>query len=141
MVECSVREVMKISKNSKCPCGSGKKYKECCYKYHKGANPPNALELMKSRYSAYAAGEAKYIIKTTHPSSPHFEENKDEWIKSVKEFSKNEFKKLEILDFKESENEAFVEFKAFIDDYVMHERSYFIKEDRWYYVKGVDNTN
>ena len=64
MVECSVREVMKISKNSKCPCGSGKKYKECCYKYHKGANPPNALLLMKSRYSAYAAGDAKYIIKT-----------------------------------------------------------------------------
>ena len=121
--------------------GRNLKYKECCFKYHKCANPPNALELMKSRYSAYAAGDAKYIIKTTHLSSPYFEKNKDEWIKSIKEFSKSEFKKLEILDFKESENEAFVEFKAFIEDYVMLERSYFIKEDRWYYVKGVDNTN
>jgi SEC-C motif-containing protein len=129
---------MKISKNSKCPCGSGKKYKECCYKYHKGANPLNALLLMKSRYSAYAAGDAKYIIKTTHPNSPHFEKNKDEWIKSIKEFSKSEFKKLDILDFKESENEAFVEFKAYIDDDVMHERSYFVKDDKWYYVNAID---
>ena len=128
---------MKISKNSKCPCGSGKKYKECCYKFHKGANPKNALLLMKSRFSAYATGEANYIIKTTHKNSPHFEENKKEWIKSIKEFSKSEFKKLEIVDFTDGEKEAFVEFKAYIDDYVMKEKSLFLKEDKWYYVKGV----
>ncbi|GAB6044743.1 YchJ family protein [Caminibacter profundus] len=127
---------MKISKNSKCPCGSGKKYKECCYRFHKGSNPKNALELMKSRYSAYAAQNANYIIKTTHKNSPHFEKNKDEWIKSIKEFSKSEFKKLEIIEFVDGENEAFVEFKAFIDDYVMREKSRFIKEDKWYYVDG-----
>jgi len=131
---------MKISKNSKCPCGSGKKYKECCFKYHKGANPKNALDLMKSRYSAYAAGEANYIIKTTHKNSPHFEKNKKEWIKSIKEFSKSDFKKLEIIEFIDGEKESYVEFKAFIDDYVMHEKSRFIKEDKWYYVGG-DNEN
>ena len=128
---------MKISKNSKCPCGSGKKYKECCYKFHKGANPKNALELMKSRFSAYAVGDANYIIKTTYKDSLHFEKDKKEWIKSIKEFSKSDFKKLEIIEFTDGENRAFVEFKAYIDDYVMHEKSEFIKEDKWYYIKGV----
>ncbi len=128
---------MKISKNSKCPCGSGKKYKECCFRFHKGSNPKNALELMKSRFSAYAAGEANYIIKTTYKNSPHFEENKKEWIKSIKDFSKSEFKKLEIIEFIDGDKKAFVKFRAYIDDYVMEEKSLFIKEDKWYYVKGV----
>ena len=131
---------MKLSKNSKCPCGSGRKYKECCFKYHKGSNPKNALELMKSRFSAYAAGEANYIIKTTHKNSPHFEENKKEWIKSIKEFSKREFKKLEIINFIDGEKEAFVKFRAYIDDYVMEEKSRFIKEDKWYYMEA-ENEN
>ncbi len=127
---------MKISKNSKCPCGSGKKYKECCFKFHKGASPKNALLLMKSRYSAYATGEANYIIKTTHKNSFHYENDKKEWIKSIKEFSKSEFKRLEIINFIDGEKEAFVEFKAYIDNYVMHEKSRFIKEDKWYYIGG-----
>jgi len=126
----------KISKNSKCPCGSGKKYKECCFKYHKGANPKNALLLMKSRFSAYVAGEANYIIKTTHKNSPHCEKDTQNWIKSIKKFSKSEFKKLEIIEFTDGEKEAYVEFKAYIDDYVIHEKSFFLKEDKWYYVGG-----
>jgi len=60
----------------------------------------------------------------------------NEWKKSIKEFSKSEFKKLEIVEFIDGEKEAVVEFKAFIDDYVMHERSRFVKEDKWYYVDG-----
>jgi SEC-C motif-containing protein len=132
---------MKFSKNSKCLCGSGKKYKECCFKCHKINSAPNALLLMKSRYTAYVIGNANFIIKTTHPDSPHFEEDKKEWIKSIKEFSKSNFKKLEIIEFIDGEKEAFVEFKAYIDDFIMHERSQFLKEDKWYYVKGVNNEN
>jgi len=128
---------MKISKNSKCPCGSGKKYKECCGRWHKLGSAPNALLLMKSRYSAYAVGNTEFIIKTTHKDSPHYEKDINEWKKSIKEFSKSSFKKLEIIGFIDGEKEAYVEFKAFIDDYEMHEKSYFIKEDKWYYVKGV----
>jgi SEC-C motif-containing protein len=132
---------MKFSKNSKCPCGSGKKYKDCCYRWHKINKAPNALLLMKSRFSAYSIGNAEYIIKTTHPNSPHFEKDKNEWIKSIKEFSKSDFKKLEIIEFVDGKKEAFVEFKAYIDDYVMHEKSRFIKEDKWYYVDGVQYKN
>ena len=128
---------MKISKNSKCPCGSGKKYKECCYKWHKIGSAPNALLLMKSGYTAYAIGNAEYIIKTTHPGSPHYEKDLNTWKKSIKEFSKSEFKKLEIIEFIDGEKEAYVEFKAYIDDYVMHEKSSFLKENKWCYFDGI----
>jgi len=127
---------MKISKNTKCPCGSGKKYKDCCFRWHKIASAPNALLLMKSRFAAYAIGNAEYIIKTTHPNSPHKEKNLNKWKKSIKEFSKSDFKKLEIVEFIDGEKEAVVEFKAFINEYVMHERSKFLKEDKWYYIDG-----
>jgi len=127
---------MKISKNSKCPCGSGKKYKECCFKWHKLGTAPNALLLMKSRFSAYAIGNADYIIKTTYKTSPHYELDINEWKKSIKEFSNSNFKKLEIVEFIDGEKEAFVEFRAYIDDYVMKEKSRFLKEDKWYYVVG-----
>ncbi len=128
---------MKISRNTKCPCGSGKKYKDCCYKWHKIGSAPNALLLMKSRFTAYAMGNVDYIIKTTHPASPYYERDLDEWKKSIKEFSNSDFEKLEIVEFIDGEKEAIVEFKAFIDNFVMHERSRFIKENKWYYIDGV----
>ncbi|MEO1922885.1 MAG: YchJ family metal-binding protein [Nautiliaceae bacterium] len=129
---------MKFSKNSKCPCGSGKKYKECCYKWHKISKAPNALLLMKSRYSAYALGDADYIIKTTHSGSPHYEKDIKAWKKSIKNFSESEFKKLEIVEYKNEGKKAFVKFKAYIDDFIMEEESFFVKEDKWYYVEGVE---
>jgi len=132
-----LRKNIKISKNSKCPCGSNKKYKECCFKFHKGSNPKNALELMRSRYSAYVLGKAEYIIKTTHKDSPHFEKNKKEWIKSIKYFSTSQFHKLEIIEFIDGVKESYVEFTAYIDNYIMHEKSFFIKEDKWYSFKEV----
>jgi len=128
---------MKFSKNSPCPCGSGKKYKECCYKWHKIGSAPNALLLMKSRYTAYAIGNAEYIVKTTHPDSPHFEKDLNEWKKSIKEFGNSEFKKLEIIEFIDGEKEAFVEFKAYIENYIMHEKSHFVKEEKWFYIDGI----
>ena len=118
-----------------CPCGSGKKYKKCCYLFHKNrAKPKNALLLMKSRYSAYAKGEIKYIIKTTHKNNPEWQN--PNWENDLKLFCNSEFKKLEIIEFIDGEKVAFVEFKAYIDDYVLHEKSKFIKEDIWLYEGG-----
>ncbi len=119
----------KFSPNSPCPCGSKKKYKKCCQIYHKGAVAKDALSLMKSRYSAFAIGDIKYIIKTSI-----FQKDYDE----LKAFSERcEFKKLEILD----SGENFVTFKATIycegKDASFSEKSYFIrKEGRWYYDRG-----
>ncbi len=125
---------MKLSKNSPCPCGSGKKYKFCCLLYHKGKIAATPLELMRSRYSAYAAGQWRYILKTTHPSSPYYQENHQKWKEEILEFSKSRFKKLEIISY---DNDAgIVEFRAHIDEYVLHEKSYFKKDPHWLYYKG-----
>jgi len=118
----------------KCPCGSLVDYKKCCKPFHKNKKKPkNALELMRSRYSAYAMGEIKYIQKTTHKNNEEWQN--PNWQEEIKLFSQSEFKKLEILDFIDGEKEAFVEFKAYIDDYVLHEKSKFVKEDVWLYLK------
>src|SRR5687767_14362836 len=51
-----------------CPCGSQRPYAECCAPYHRGERePPNAEALMRSRYSAFAVGEADYLLRTLHP--------------------------------------------------------------------------
>lgn len=79
-----------------CPCHSGLPYDCCCKKFHKGQKPTTPLELMRSRYSAYALNLSDYIIQTTHPS---LREPLPYWKESILEFSKNtSFEGLEILE-------------------------------------------
>src|SRR5690349_18662691 len=51
-----------------CPCGLGDDYESCCGRLHAGAPAPTAESLMRSRYSAYAVGDAGYLLRTWHPS-------------------------------------------------------------------------
>jgi SEC-C motif-containing protein len=128
--------------NKLCFCGSGKKYKKCCQTYHKGAIPQNALLLMKSRYSAYCVGDAKYIIKTTHQNNTDFTTNTTKWIEDIKSFTNNTiFNKLEIIKFIDGENIAYVEFKAYMNqnnkEVILNEKSKFQKVDKyWLYENG-----
>ncbi|HEY8293757.1 MAG TPA: YchJ family protein [Micrococcaceae bacterium] len=51
--------------SSSCPCLSGLAYHECCGRFHRGELPaPTAEALMRSRYSAFAAGLADYLLAT-----------------------------------------------------------------------------
>ena len=64
---------MPMTANSQCPCGSGERYDDCCGLYHgRRASPPTAEALMRSRYSAYVLGDAKYLYRSwderTRPS-------------------------------------------------------------------------
>jgi SEC-C motif domain protein len=52
-----------------CPCGLGDDYASCCGRLHAGAPAPTAESLMRSRYSAFAAGDAGYLLRTWHPSA------------------------------------------------------------------------
>lgn len=126
-----------------CPCKSNKPYAECCEKYHLGKTfPENANLLMRSRFSAYALGLIDYIIKTSHPKNPCF--NKD--LKILKEEIKNfckttSFNDLEILDFVEKYNQAFVTFIAYLktsnEDLTFTEISHFEKlNGKWLYKDG-----
>lgn len=131
---------MKLSANDKCPCGSGKKYKQCCEIYHKGVKPPNALILMKSRYSAYASENVVYITKTTHKTSPYFEADLNKWQNELKRYTKEAiFTKLEILEFIDNKLEAFVTFKAYSNFGEQLEKSRFVKDsDIWFYIEAIE---
>jgi SEC-C motif-containing protein len=51
-----------------CPCGLGDDYDSCCGRFHGGVAAPTAELLMRSRYSAFAVGDAGYLLRTWHPS-------------------------------------------------------------------------
>jgi SEC-C motif domain protein len=51
-----------------CPCGLGEDYESCCGRLHAGAPAPTAESLMRSRYSAFAVGDTRYLLRTWHPS-------------------------------------------------------------------------
>ncbi len=125
-----------------CPCGSGKSYEECCQPFHQGLLPDTALKLMRSRYAAYALNLPDYIIKTTHPTHSQYCRDLALWRRQISEFSLHtHFKKLEILDFKEVENEATVTFVAHLlqneQDVTFTEKSWFDKVDGvWLYRSG-----
>ena len=97
----------------KCPCCSGQSYQDCCCIYHQGKEPKNALDLMRSRYSAYALNNVEYIVRTTHPRHPAVSQNLQKWKEEILNFSLNtDFEELEILDFKEQSDRATVVFIA-----------------------------
>jgi SEC-C motif-containing protein len=134
---------LKFSVNDFCPCGSLKKYKKCCKFFHdKITFPKTALELMKSRFSAFAVSNSDYIIFTTHENNPDFTTEIKSWSKDILNFSNNtEFKKLEILEFIDDEIESFVTFKATLiqgkENISFIEKSRFLKvEGIWKYVDG-----
>jgi SEC-C motif-containing protein len=126
----------------KCPCCSGKFYKDCCSVYHQGKEAENALALMRSRYSAYALNHVEYIMRTTHPRHPAVSQNLYKWKEEILKFAMNiDFERLEILDFKEQSDRAIVIFIAHLkqndEDVSFTERSFFSKTDgRWLYVNG-----
>lgn len=70
---------------SRCPCGSGSSYADCCAAFHAGLRPaPSAEALMRSRYSAYALKKAAYLIATWHsdtrPAALELDDDTTRWI-------------------------------------------------------------
>lgn len=97
---------------------------------------------MRSRYSAYALGLAEYIIESTHPESPHFVSNKQQWLHQIRTFSQQvNFDGLEILETENLDSEAFVAFVAHLSketaDLTFTEKSRFLKQGHaWKYMDG-----
>jgi len=129
----------KYSPNALCPCGSTQKYKKCCAKYHKGAFAPNALTLMKSRYSAFATQQSDHIVKTTHPLNSDYTEDIATWKASIALFCEHtNFLGLEIISVEEGEKESYVHFIAKLSSGDLNEKSHFLfEEGQWLYVDGI----
>ncbi|MFF2389931.1 YchJ family protein [Agromyces sp. NPDC058104] len=54
----------------RCPCLSGLTFGECCRRHLSGESPaPTAVQLMRSRYTAFVTGDAEYLLATWHPST------------------------------------------------------------------------
>ncbi len=125
-----------------CPCYSGKMYEMCCKPFHFGQDPLTALELMRSRFSAYALGLCEYIIKTTHPKNLQVCHDTHRWAQEISEFcAHTQFKNLDILEFEHKGEFATVTFFADLiqneKDVSFTEKSIFEKvHGRWLYLSG-----
>lgn len=52
-----------------CPCGAAPLYRDCCQPLHRGVPASSPETLMRSRYSAFALGDADYLIQSWHPQT------------------------------------------------------------------------
>jgi SEC-C motif domain protein len=123
----------------KCPCGSNNSYDNCCGQFilHHQI-PSSALQLMRSRYTAYTQGNISYIQTTMKGSAAlnfNVKEAKD-WSLKVIWLDLTILGTSQILD-----NQATIHFKArYIENNqlcFLKEKSIFEKFDsKWYYTSG-----
>ena len=133
----------KFSPNTPCPCGRGKKYKQCCRPFHNGKPAPTPEALMRSRYTAYAINNVAYIINTTHPQSPLYQANTAKWAVELGQFcASTRFERLTVQSTSSDSTETgWVTFTATLfqgtRDVSFTERSLFRKQNgKWLYVSG-----
>jgi SEC-C motif-containing protein len=111
---------------SRCPCGLPAPYDACCGRFHAGTAAPTPELLMRSRYTAFAVGDAGYLLHTWHPTTrPSTVATGAGWLR------------LEVLESSGGllDVEGEVWFRAHARDRVVEERSRFVREGgRWMYV-------
>ncbi|GAA3220223.1 YchJ family protein [Oerskovia jenensis] len=142
--------------DARCPCLSGETYGACCGRYHRGlatgpstgtvggsevsglaASAPTAEALMRSRYAAFAVGDADYLLATWHPSTRPADLDLDDDVT---------WRRLDVVATSAGgplDRTGVVEFVAHYrsagtrERGSLHEVSSFVREDgRWYYVDG-----
>lgn len=60
----------RLTSVTRCPCGSGLPLDECCAPLHRGERTAGTAEqLMRSRFSAFAVGDAAYLLRSWHAST------------------------------------------------------------------------
>jgi SEC-C motif-containing protein len=112
-----------------CPCGSPS-YDACCGRLHRGeAQAGTPEELMRSRYSAYAIGDADHVWRTWHPRSRPAE---------VTIHPGTQWTGLEVLEAAGDVVEFRAHHRTDGEAGVLHERSRFERRaGRWFYVESV----
>jgi SEC-C motif-containing protein len=80
----------------------------CCAPYHRGeVEASDAVELMRSRFSAFARKDAEYLWKTLHPGHADRARPKEEVIKSIKRSAASlRYMRLSVLDSEEPDEEG-----------------------------------
>lgn len=122
----------RVVTETRCPCGRGLPYAECCGPAHRGHAPATAEALMRSRYSAFARDDEDYVLRSWHP---------DTRPERVEPDPRMRWAGLDVLATTGGglfDAEGVVEFRAHYRDGgrpgEMHERSRFVRHDgAWVY--------
>lgn len=129
-----------------CPCGGASpqqraearapRYEDCCGRFIDGhAAPANAMELMRSRYTAYVLGDTAYLRATWDPRTcpPDLDVSGDaaRWLGL-------QIKRHTPLDADHEEVEFVARYKVSGRAHRLHEASRFTRDakGRWIYVDG-----
>lgn len=128
-----------------CPCTSGRDYRSCCAPFHEGAEPKDPVSLMRSRFAAFALGDADYLWRTLHADHEDRGRPRAQVIAALKANAReNKFMKLEILEHGgfDADGCALVRFRASIfrkgRDVSFVETSRFLHDgEGWRYLDGV----
>lgn len=120
----------------RCPCTSPDTYESCCGPILTGtAGAPTAQRLMRSRFTAFATGDADHLLRSWHPSTRPDDLELDPAIR---------WTRLDIIESSAGgpfDTEGVVAFEAFFRAdgaaQSLRERSRFVREDRvWTYLDG-----
>lgn len=121
---------LRPSASDPCPCGRAV-FGECCGPLLDGAAAPSAARLMRSRYTAFAVGDADHLVRTWHPRTRPEDIDLDDTV----------WEGLVITEAVEDGDAATVTFRASWrrggERGVLSERSRFVRRGgRWVYVNG-----
>lgn len=117
-----------------CPCGKAESYDACCGRLHRGAaQASTAVELMRSRYAAYAVGDLDYVFRSWHPRT------RPDDLTSPAHLEWTGLEILDVVDGGVEDATGVVEFRARFRTPAgadsLHERSTFERRaGRWVYV-------
>jgi SEC-C motif-containing protein len=127
---------MPIDPITPCPCGLGPAYGQCCGHYHAGGAAPDAEALMRSRYSAYATGNADYLLASWHPTTRPPALSLDDPPGQRTQWLGLEVKRHRVTGADSAEVEFVARYRIGGGRAVrMAEHSRFVREDgRWYYL-------
>jgi SEC-C motif-containing protein len=134
----------KPAKPRPCPCHSGLDHDACCGPYHRGEREaPDPVALMRSRYAAFALGDAPYLWRTLHEDHEDRGRPRDQALRALREAKdRRRYASLAILDSRRRGRTAEVLFCAGIFergvDCTFVELSDFAHDGvGWRYVSGV----
>jgi SEC-C motif-containing protein len=131
----SSRGFVVVRDEQPCPCGSGGRFDECCGPLLRGEPAPTAEKLMRSRYTAFVVGDARYLAETWHPGTRPRRLDLDPSLRWAG------LEVTEVVGGTESDTRGVVGFRAGWRDGretgILAERSRFVRQsDRWWYLDG-----
>ena len=152
----SIEKKSSLDGSSKCTCGSGLNYIDCCQSYHKAGGGSDSVALIRSRYSAYSNDDPDYIIGTTSKTCSDYSAFMDSpinpanslkrWTKSIRSSIITDYYqcRMEVVSSEVSDTSAKILWrhlairKADNVMYPIEETSTLVKSgDKWYYESGV----